>query len=198
MKTKTMTREEWLNEMVVKLEPLFAEHGYKFPAKLRVSCGWPAGRALGSKRAIGQCWSPLASKDATTEIFISPCIEEPSRAADILAHELVHAAVGNEHGHKAPFRKCAVAIGLEGKMTATVAGKELTKRLNALCKEIGKYPHAQLDALRKPVQTQTTRMIKLECPGCGYVCRTTQKWIEQGTPTCCCGEEMATALPSAR
>jgi hypothetical protein len=30
-------------------------------------------------------------------------------------------------------------------------------------------------------------MLKLECEDCGYVVRTTQKWIEMGSPTCYCG-----------
>jgi hypothetical protein len=33
-------------------------------------------------------------------------------------------------------------------------------------------------------------MLRLECPACGYTCRTTAKWIEVGLPTCPCGEEM--------
>jgi hypothetical protein len=35
--------------------------------------------------------------------------------------------------------------------------------------------------------TQGTRMLKLECSGCGYVARTTRKWLEVGAPSCCCG-----------
>lgn len=32
-----------------------------------------------------------------------------------------------------------------------------------------------------------SRMKKLECPKCGYTCRTTKKWLEKGLPTCPCG-----------
>lgn len=38
-----------------------------------------------------------------------------------------------------------------------------------------------------------SRLVKVECPDCGYVVRTTQKWIDNGLPTCACGQEMEVA-----
>jgi hypothetical protein len=74
-------------------------------------------------------------------------------------------------------------------MTATIPTDELRRQLEELVGEIGEpYPHALLDP-RSNERKQSTRLLKLECPGCGYVIRTTQKWIEVGMPTCCCGEE---------
>jgi hypothetical protein len=35
-----------------------------------------------------------------------------------------------------------------------------------------------------------SRLLKCECPACGYTIRTTQKWLDIGTPTCPCGDEM--------
>jgi predicted peroxiredoxin len=96
-----------------------------------------------------------------------------------------------QHGHKAPFARIAKRVGLEGKMTATHAGKTLAQRLNALAAEIGPYPHASLDMSQ--VKKQGTRLIKLVCADCGYTVRTTAKWIEIGLPTCACGEEMEVA-----
>ena len=32
-----------------------------------------------------------------------------------------------------------------------------------------------------------SRLVKLECPGCGYVLRSTRRWISEGTPWCVCG-----------
>jgi hypothetical protein len=57
------------------------------------------------------------------EIMISPVLDDPMRVAGVLAHELVHATVGTQHGHKGPFAKLAKKIGLEGKMTATTEGE---------------------------------------------------------------------------
>ena len=31
---------------------------------------------------------------------------------------------------------------------------------------------------------QTTRMLKCECPACGYTVRTTRKWLDIAVPTC--------------
>lgn len=186
-----MTREEWLNEMVKKLHLMFEMKGYPLPEKLRVSCGWPhKGGLAKKKRRIGECWSPVASMDVTTEVFISPFLDNALEVAAVLVHELIHAAVGTRCGHKGDFKKLAVKMGLQGKMTATVAGEELAERLNVLCCEVGIYPHAQLDGLECPVKKQGTRLIKIVCPDCGYTCRTTQKWIEQGLPVCCCGNQM--------
>jgi len=106
-----------------------------------------------------------------------------------LIHELVHAAVGLKAGHKAEFRAVAVELGLEGKMTATEVGAELKERLHALTEKIGYYPHAALD----PTQTkkpQTTRMLKIQCPDCQWMARTSKKWMDLGLPVCACGAQM--------
>jgi hypothetical protein len=100
--------------------------------------------------------------------------------------------VGIDCKHRGPFPKAARAIGLEGKMTATVAGETLKTRLRGLIEQLGEYPHARLIASNRP-KTQGTRMILLRCPDCGYQVRTTQKWIEVGLPVCPCGTEMAVA-----
>jgi hypothetical protein len=75
-------------------------------------------------------------------------------------------------------------------MTATSAGADLEERLNDLIQKHGPYPHATLDQTLSGKKKQSTRMLKLECPACGYTVRTTAKWIEAGLPTCPCGEEM--------
>ena len=101
---------------------------------------------------------------------------------------MVHATVGTDKGHKGPFKKLATRLGLIGKMTATVASPELKTRLDAMAAELGPYPHAAMNT--NAIKKQTTRMVKVECAGCGYIVRTTEKWIEVGLPTCPCGEEM--------
>jgi len=39
----------------------------------------------------------------------------------------------------------------------------------------------------------STRMIKLTCPACGYLVRTTRRWLAAGPPTCPCGTPMDVA-----
>lgn len=182
------TRESWLHKAVSLMVPLFEAHGYKIPP-IRVSCGWPhSGGTKKNKRTIGQCWAGEASSDGHPQIFISPWLDLPADPMGVLAtlvHEVVHATVGNKEKHGKVFGKCARAVGLEGKLTATVAGAELTVKMLIWLEELGKYPHAKLDLLKSPVKKQSTRMIKMECPECGYVCRTSMKWINEVGPAHC-------------
>jgi hypothetical protein len=205
-KPKYSTREEWLNACADALRPLFDEAGASWD-KVRVSVGFPKGGRSGSSHAIGQCWAHRCSADEHAEIFISPELEDAVRVADVLAHELIHAAIGVEEGHKAStFGKVARAIGLEGKLTATVAGDELRKRLEKITKALGPYPHRELrggvGGRRGPggplgpsgLPKQSTRLLKVACPSCGCIVRMTAKWLEAvGAPTCGCGEPMAAA-----
>lgn len=181
------TREAWLLRSVELSKQLFAQHNYKVP-KVHVTCGWPSTGALAKKkRRIGECWAPIASKDGVSQIFISPYLDEIDSDQGVLAtlvHELVHATVGNKEGHNKVFGKCARALGLEGKLTATTAGKKLTDEFKFWVKQLGKYPHAKLDSVKSPNKTQTTRLVKCECE-CGYNCRVTRKWLEEvGAPIC--------------
>lgn len=186
------TREEWLCALVEALRPTFAELGYPLPDRIRVACGWPSKSALSPKsKRIGEAWSAKCSADGAHETFLSPCLADPVEVGAVLAHELVHHAVGVEHGHKGPFKRCATGIGLVGPMRATSAGQQLASRLHALAESIGPYPHGALvagDGRKK----QTTRMLKVTCPECGCIARMTRQWLDQvGAPTCACGGTMA-------
>jgi hypothetical protein len=185
------TREEWLVAAIEALAPIFAEVGEALPAT-RVSVGWPGGR--GKKNAvIGQCWSKAASADKTAALFISPVLDDASRVLDVLAHELVHAIDDCASGHKGRFAKIAKGIGLEGKMTATVAGEALKARLDDIAADLGTYPHAAMvnPGAAQGEPKQGTRMLKVECAeGSGYIVRMTRKWLDEyGTPLCPCHQE---------
>lgn len=137
------TREGWLVEAIGLLDKeFFTSRGHKVPAKLQAACGWPKA----SRRAIGQCWSPQSSADETTQMYISPTVDGPVKVLDVLLHEMVHAVVGCEHGHKGPFRKLAKEIGFSGKMTATYAeeGSALEALLVGMADSLGPYPHAAM------------------------------------------------------
>jgi hypothetical protein len=186
-----VNREAWLSECVNKLRPDFAQAGFALPERIRVSCSWPSKSGLAAKKKrIGEAWSAENSGDNSFEVFISPVLKDPTEVAATLVHDLVHCAVGLESKHKGPFVKCAKAMGLEGKMTATTAGEALRKRLEVLTAEVGPYPHAELKHSNAPPK-QGTRMLKVECAECGCIVRMTQKWLdESGAPTCACGGEM--------
>lgn len=186
---KHANREEWLHGLSDLLEQSFQEHELYYPKVLRLSCGWPS---KSIRKVMGQCWTATSAKDGSRQIFVSPTIDDGLHVAGIIVHELIHACLPDGSGHKAPFVRAMHKLGLEGKATATHAGEELKQRLNKLCKELGKYPHSGLKLVDLE-KKQTTRMLKVGCPNCGYVVRTTAKWLEQGTPTCPCGEEMGVA-----
>jgi hypothetical protein len=185
---KYTTREAWLEAAVEITKPLFENAGYKVP-KVRVACGWPSRGGLSvKKKTIGQCWDAAASTDKVHQIFISPWLINPADeygVLPVLIHEIAHAVVGIDQKHNKVFGKCARAVGLEGKLTATVGGEELIKKCIAYVKQLGEYPHAQLDPKKSPVKKQSTRLMKCECSECGYICRTTKKWLEiSGAPIC--------------
>ena len=188
MENKHTTREAWLNAAVTELKQ-YVFGNYTVCDEIRSSCGFPSSRALSAKhKRIGECWDKEASTDNHFEVLISPLVDDPKKVLAVLTHELVHVLAGHKAGHKGPFRKIAKDVNLEGKMTATVA----SDRLNGVFETtilplLGAYPHSAISPNSRPKKKDGTRMIKLECHDCGYIVRTTQKWIETGVPTCTCG-----------
>jgi hypothetical protein len=192
-KAKFATREEWLMAAMKYVRPLFLETvNVKVPEKVRISCGFPSKNPLGNKkRRIGECWSDKASAGKVFEIFVSPVLNNPAEVLDTLVHEVVHATVGLEAGHKAPFVRMAKSVGLtEGKPTQAAAGPELLQRINGWAKELGDYPHDRLDkmvTLKKA--PDKCRLLKAACE-CGCIIRITRKCMDSpGLPTCACGGE---------
>jgi SprT-like family len=188
------TREAWLIQAVDRLRPLFSEKLISLPSQIRVSCGWPhdGNKGRGASHAIGQCWSKTASHDGTSELFISPVLDDSVSVAEVLVHELIHSADDCRSGHGAPFKKIALAMGLEGPMRSTVAGPELRERLNALVAGVGLYPHARLDPTQA-YSKQRARLVKVVCDRrrCRYALWTTRIWLDLGTPVCVCGSGMS-------
>lgn len=183
-----ITREEWLDKAVAKLEPLFLDIKQPLPPKVRVSCGWPSSKGLSSKnKVIGECWHSDATADGIPQIFISPTLTDPVKVLGVLVHELIH-AMGIK-GHKKDFRAVALLIGLEGKMTATEPGKVLEGKLMKIAHFLGEYPHVELQGSIRP--KQSTRLLKAWCTECGYTVRVTRKWLDIAAPTCTvCETEM--------
>lgn len=194
------TREEWLNAAADRLNDMIAEKTALTPAsRVLISCGFP--RRDKGGQVIGQCF-PKKLSQGVHHLFISPTQSDRVRVLDILLHELVHAADdcaqergGHAKAHRGDFVKAIRALGLEGKPTATVAGKALKVELQAIVKDLGAYPHTVLTTGDYgPAKPQSTRMLKIECPAtksCGFICRSTRTQIDKvGTPTCACGRRM--------
>lgn len=184
------TREEWLLSATAKLRSLFKEHGYEIPEKVQVGCGWPRG---GKREVIGQCFGTTWTKDNTIHIFISPCRGNDIEVLAVLVHELVHAAVGVEEGHKGKFKELARKLGLEGKLTATLVTEKspLHPKLVMLGDKLGKYPHSQM-MLKKSTKPGGGGWIRLESRTIeGYTLVISPKSLEEyGYPLDPNGEEM--------
>jgi hypothetical protein len=182
-----LTREGWLTALAEKLRPRFAEVGFPLPDpdRLRYSTGFPSKSARGKKkRRIGECWDPRCTPDGSIHILISPVLASIEEVGETLVHELGHAAVGVEHGHKGPFLSFCKKIGLEGKPTATVAGEALREDLRELAAQVGEYPHAPLK-FEDGEKKQKNRQLKLTCPEhTDYIVRASRKVINGQPPLC--------------
>ena len=174
-----MNRETWLINAADKLKPDFEKVSAPFPP-VRISVGFPGGRG-NRRKAIGQYWTPKSAVDGIPHIFVSPILGDAVEVLSTLVHELAHAATPGA-GHGKAFRRVALAVGLTGKMTETVASDALKGRLNDLIKEIGDYPHGALNPSEGP-KKDGTRMLKASCD-CGYTVRITRKWLDLGCPIC--------------
>jgi hypothetical protein len=118
-------RESWLNRVAAGMAPLF-EALEALPSRVRVAIGFTSAGRKG--KAIGECWDNRLSADGHFEIFIRPDLAHapdamPAQIAAILAHELVHAAVGIPAGHGKAFKRVALGLGLVGPMRATTPGE---------------------------------------------------------------------------
>jgi len=183
MQTPLTTREAWLTHFVEKyLWPRIEVAGGQRPARYRVSVGFPKGRRGSKGHSIGQCWAQEMSADQSCEIFVSPELDA-AQALAVLSHEVCHAAVGVQHGHRAPFKKLALAIGLSGPMRATVPTAEFEETIRTWIAGEPAYPHAPLSAATSPTKPGS-RLLKACCEVCGYTVRVTRQWLDIASPVC--------------
>jgi hypothetical protein len=187
------TREEWLKAAESIMRGWIEVEGYTYPSNTRVALGFPR-KGKGRGDPIGQCFSKVVSGDEHFEIFVSPVHDNGQSAAETLLHEMVHVAVGLEHGHKKPFAKLAAKLGFNPPWTTTPADADLVKLLQEkVVDALGPLPHAAMNLSKggKTVPTAKTYLIKLTCPDCDYPAYTTRKWLSSdGAPYCPCGERL--------
>lgn len=141
MTSEHTTRETWLVEAVSLIKSaLFDPRELWLPPIIRVSPGLCPGKALGI------CVDSDCAKDGSCNIFVSPTLDDPMEILAVLAHELVHACVGNECKHGGLFLKTFRDIGFECKPTncAVLPDQELYHTLMGVAVSLGVYPHAQL------------------------------------------------------
>lgn len=181
-----INREDWLTRCAVIIdEELFRPSGYTVPRKIRYSVSLPSRNAMSKSRTtIGQCWSASVSEDGHNEIFITPLMDDVRQVVATVIHEMVHAVVGLNEGHNKVFKRCALDVGLEGKMTATTLSDTTWKFIEESIARLGVYPHGKMTPVSNK-KKQTTRMVKVEClNGCDFHYRQSRKMMETAEAEC--------------
>lgn len=182
------TREELLTVYAIELRPWFEAKARVTVPEFRVSTGFPAGSRGSIKHAIGQCWDSKDVKDGIPAVFISPVLDDAVQVISTLAHEMVHVAHPGE-GHRGLFKTTALAIGLTGAMTATVANPEFKAEAERIIKYAGDYAeiHGKIDPNDR--KKQGTRLLKAVCidDTCGFIARVTAKWRDEVAHLCITG-----------
>ncbi len=218
------TREEWLEE-AASIMGVWANEAYEALDKKHVKAWRDAGKSVTRYKhkevafacslmssgmtktgEAAHCHYKQATGNGKHEIRMSVTLggkkkqADSARIADILLHEMIH-TMTYRHGHRGGFFWICKNVGLEGKMTSTVASPELRERIiTDVVKVLGKYPHGGVKlAGRFAPRGQRgvgSRSIKCECQQCGCTIRMTRVWItkaldEQGWVSCpVCQEDM--------
>ena len=184
------TREGWLTQMADGIyQEILKPHNVILP-KYQVSCSFPPKYGLGKRyRVFAQYWPGIFSINNIAQIFISPMVFESIQVGIILCHELIHAAVGVREGHKGKFKTLAKSIDLHVDRLYNTASPILITKLQRIIKRLGKYPHSMMFTIELN-NIKRNGMLKVWCPSCGYIVRTSSKWLKQGIPTCHCGSRM--------
>jgi hypothetical protein len=183
-----MNRETWLNNLANLMAPRFEELDHPLP-KFHVSIGFTSGGQHG--KASAECWHSSRSADKAFQIFISPVRDETLAIAGSLAHELTHAAVGFDCGHKGDFAKVMKALGFVAPLTSSTRGEAFVQWVQPFLDQLGPIPHARLGVAPSPLENlardlgdadgdepeakgssnqkkkQTTRMLKAACQAPG-------------------------------
>jgi hypothetical protein len=161
-------------------------------------------QSKGRKNALGWFWSDSwkLKKESYHEINLSAEHLHEHNMGETLLHELAHAEnchcniqdcdkTGRRHNKK--FKVMAEKLGLTVAKAGSLGwaftdlaepGKQFLDGIN--------FDRSIFEMFRKGATKgkQGTRLLKCECPECGYVVRTTQKWLDVGVPSCPCGAEM--------
>lgn len=165
-------------------------------------------QSKGRRNAVGWFWAGrwVSKQDKKSKAFneINMSAEHlvDHHMGELMLHELAHAENNTEgikdcsgRVHNKHFKSMAERLGLEVKPRDKSVGfgfTDLAQGAKDFLKGI-KFDEALFSTYRGPTPKTCkvgSRMLKCECPDCGYVARITLKWINVGLPTCPCGQEM--------
>tara|TARA_R110000824_G_scaffold397706_1_gene600859 strand:+ start:1337 stop:2203 length:867 start_codon:yes stop_codon:yes gene_type:complete len=205
MKQKSMTRFNRKKDAskYVALDITLGQHcadhyggkpsDYNFkPNSVRYATSLLGGQGIQSGNALAHAHLMHSTGNGYHEIRMGAHIggrktkNDSCRIADILLHEMIH-TMAPRCGHKGAFALIARTLGLEGKLTATVASQHLRTTLwDRVVTVLGKYPHNAVKFVPRGQRKKGSRLIKCICLKCEFNFRTTRKWISkaEGVLTC--------------
>lgn len=162
----------------------------------------------GRRNALGWFWAGRwqQAKQSLSEINLSAESLATCDVGELLIHELAHAendARGihdcSGKAHNKHFKSMAESLGL-------VCAEKRDKKYGWGFTKLGpaasdflakvKFNRSAFDACRTGEVSQAkagSRLLKAECPDCGYTIRVTRKWADVGMPKCPCGSHMEEA-----
>lgn len=184
----TQTREDWLAQALAEARPVVeALCGSALAAQIRVGVGFPS--TFKRSGTLVECFPATSSGDAHAEVIVSPTVADPGEVYGYLLAGILHTLPGAMQRASVTFTSAAKAAGIESDdgFKTLRFGPQYFQQWEQIIDSLGPYPHAELSVADK--KTQSTRMIKLVCPQCGYILRTTGKWIATGLPRCHDGAE---------
>lgn len=165
--------------------------------------------SAGRRQALGWFWgNSWHQTKAASWHEINLCSEhlDTCDVGELIIHEMAHAenhtlgirdcTGGRMHNKK--FKVMAERLGLEVQPRCKSVGYGYTKlgpEATAFLEKIAFKRDVFIRHRNRSEQKKSggTRMLKCECPECGYTIRTTAKWLATGVPTCACGTEMEAA-----
>lgn len=161
----TFTREEWHGLIAAAYDAAVLTPSARPMPPVRWSTGYPPGTR---GRGVAHVLPPKASRDGVHwEVYIAPTLARPGADADLAAVTCAIAA--------AIARGCAIpkptdaAAWQSARLSAAYGAAEALEL-------VGPYPSDGL-AETEERKAQGTRMLKVECSRCGWLCRTTAKHI---------------------
>ena len=165
----TQNREEWLNKasLLIDSEILEPLTDLQSNRALRIAIA-----PMRSKR-LGECYPSSRNDDGANEIVITAHCDDSELILAVLVHEKIHALDDCKHQHGPVFRKAALAVGLEGKMTATVAGPKLAATLKEYVELLGPIPHSAMSHVAKDKGRNNNKLV---CDDCGFKANLSAKW----------------------
>lgn len=163
-------------------------------------------QSKGRKQAVGWFWPQkwqATPKSTVHEINMSAEHLKTHCMGELMIHELAHAennvlgikdCSGRQHNKK--FKTMAERLGLTVKERDSSVGYGYTDHgdgSKAFLEKI-KFDAEIFQAFRggagKGTKKAGSRLVKCECAECGYVVRTTRKWLDEvGAPLCPCNRE---------